>query len=404
MAKQTVNKTNSVDQKIRTKKFIYCTDSKIVPLITNFEDRKWTRANINELWNLYWTNTSNCSKIFGLKSKIYLQKFQLVNHFPNSYELSRKDLLYRNIKKYSKKYKMDGDKIGTKAHNRYVLVEFLPSTFILPVDYGIFLEEYRKASNSIWIMKPSGRSLGTGIIIVKSLSQIREKMYLNRQNVFETYLISRYIENPMLIGGKKFDLRLYVLVTSFQPLNAFLYEFGFCRFSTETYTKCGQQLHDKFIHLTNVSIQKKSANYNKKHGGKWSLQNLRLYLEGTQNARAVECLFNRIPFIVIHSLNAVSSAIVNIPNCFQLFGYDIIVDAELKPWLIEVNASPSLKGTTEGDEKMKIKLINDTLEVVLSEKWYPTSQEAGESNSKRSNNFKKLDENEINCRVVGGIE
>lgn len=394
MAKQ-INKSNF----LKTKNFFYCTDSKALPLIINFKNRKWIPRKFNESWNIYWANASNGSKIFHLKGRFCLQKYQLVNHFPNSYELSRKDLLYRNIRKYCQKLETEGDQLGSKIYNgqtnEYTFMDFLPSTYILPIDYGIFLEKYRKMTNSIWIMKPCGRSLGTGITVVNSLVQVKEKMNAVRENVFETYLISRYIESPLLIGGKKFDLRLYVLVTSFQPLNAFLYESGFCRFSTETYSKCGQQLHDKFIHLTNVSIQRKSINYNRKHGGKWSLKNLKLYLDGTQDATAVGRLFDRIPFIIIHSLKAVSSAFVNSPNCFQLFGYDVIVDADLKPWLIEVNASPSLKCTTECDQKLKVKLIDDTISIVLSEKRQVIDGETGEPNT----GYKKLLENEINCRI-----
>jgi hypothetical protein len=66
----------------------------------------------------------------------------------------------------------------------------------------------------------------------------------------------RYIDNPLLIGGKKFDLRLYVLVTSFRPLKCYLFKLGFCRFCTVKYDTSIQELDNMYIHLTNVSIQK----------------------------------------------------------------------------------------------------------------------------------------------------
>lgn len=403
MDKQTINTYDSREIKAKKTRLSYCTDSKSVPLAISFKNRNWLPKNLNETWDIYWGSTSaSFNKIFGTCSEISLQKYQIVNCFPNSYELSRKDLLYRNIGKYCKKLQLEDSKLESKTSSGQKLdnlMDFLPSTYILPIDYGIFLEEYRKRKKSVWIMKPCGRSLGTGISVLNSLMQIKEKMHAVRKKVFETYLISRYVENPLLIGGKKFDLRLYVLVTSFQPLNAFLYRFGFCRFATETYSKCGQRLQDKFIHLTNVNIQQKSLHYNRNHGGKWSLENLKLFLEGTQDPIKVGSLFNRIPFIVLHSLKAVSAPIVSNSHCFQLFGYDVIIDADLKPWLIEVNALPSLKSTTDADRKLKVNLIDDILNVVLVEKCQLTRCAVEGLKASSYNNFERLIEDKVYSEV-----
>jgi len=72
----------------------------------------------------------------------------------------------------------------------------------------------------------------------------------------------RYIENPLLISGKKFDLRFYVLVTSFHPLKAYLFKFGFCRFCSVKYNTNLMDINCLFAHLTNVSVQKEGNEYN----------------------------------------------------------------------------------------------------------------------------------------------
>lgn len=73
------------------------------------------------------------------------------------------------------------------------------------------------------------------------------------------YVISKYIQEPHLIDGFKYDLRLYVLVTSYDPLVVYMYNEGFVRFAAHKYDK--SNLHDQFIHLTNCSINKMSEEY-----------------------------------------------------------------------------------------------------------------------------------------------
>ena len=89
-------------------------------------------------------------------------------------------------------------------------------------------------------MKPCGKSQGAGIFLINKLSKLKKwsresRTVFNPNLVKESYVIGRYIENPLLMGGRKFDLRLYVLVTSFRPLKVYLYKHGFGRFCTAKY-------------------------------------------------------------------------------------------------------------------------------------------------------------------------
>lgn len=326
----------------------------------------------------------------------------MINHFPNCYELSRKDLLVKNIKRYRKDLERDGSQLAEKADNtgasssvscKYLHLDFVPTTFILPADYNMFVEEYRKNPLSTWIMKPCGKSQGTGIFLINKLSKLK-KWSREARNTFtpqigkESYVISRYIDNPLLIGGKKFDMRLYVLVTSFRPLKAYQFKLGFCRFCTVKYDTSVTELDNMYVHLTNVSVQKHGVSvgrtgvslganrsvvicnqwqgeYNTLHGGKWSVQNLKLYLESTRGHEVTSKLFGNISWLIVHSLRAVAPVMASDRHCFECYGYDIIVDNALKPWLVEVNASPSLTSTTVNDRILKYKLIDNILSVVL---------------------------------------
>lgn len=71
-------------------------------------------------------------------------------------------------------------------------------------------------------------------------------------------MVSRYVHNPLLINSHKFDLRIYVLVTSFEPLRVYIYKEGLTRFASEPYSS--HKFH-KFSHLTNYSINKKNENF-----------------------------------------------------------------------------------------------------------------------------------------------
>ncbi|BHF69531.1 Tubulin polyglutamylase ttll5 [Sparganum proliferum] len=172
----------------------------------------------------------------------------------------------------------------------------------------------------------------------------------------------------------KFDLRLYVAVTSYDPLIIYVYEEGLARFATVRYQFGIRSLKNVCMHLTNYSVNK--LNHDFVHnddadvedfGNKWSLGALLRYLrsEGKDTAG----LMLRIEDIIIKSFLAVESPIVSAchlfqagkNNCFELYGFDIIVDENLRPWLLEVNLSPSLACDTPLDFKVKSSMLADLL-------------------------------------------
>ncbi len=94
-------------------------------------------------------------------------------------------------------------------------------------------------------------------------------------------------------------------------------------------------------------------------------------------------MWDDIKSIIYVSLKATQTVVINDKHCFEMYGFDVLIDAQLKPWLIEVNASASLTTTTEIDRQIKMNLINDTFKIVIPADW-------GEDASKKgTNNFKE---------------
>ncbi|GIQ88205.1 tubulin polyglutamylase TTLL1, partial [Kipferlia bialata] len=136
-------------------------------------------------------------------------------------------------------------------------------------------------------------------------------------------------------------------------------------------------LDNSFAHLTNVAIQKHGQDYNRDNGGKWHIENLRTYLEATKGSEATNLVFEKIEYIITASLLAVQSAVGYDRHCFECYGYDLMIDDELRPWLIEVNASPSLSSSTLADRIMKNALIDDIIKVVVAPNFPETPEHRG---------------------------
>jgi tubulin polyglutamylase TTLL4 len=131
--------------------------------------------------------------------------------------------------------------------------EIAPTTYILPEDYKRWCAD-REINNfkSMYIMKPAASSCGRGIKV------IGKRTHVNKRS---GYIVSKYVSKPHLIRGFKYDLRVYVLVTSFEPLKIYIFKEGLVRLATVPYTTSKSSLKQRFIHLTNYSVNKKAETY-----------------------------------------------------------------------------------------------------------------------------------------------
>lgn len=259
------------------------------------------------------------------------------SQFPACHQISRKDFLSQN-------YQIMLDKFGGDHFN------FLPTSMILPQDRTKLQDTMNlEGPHTFWIVKPPGRNNGSGIVVINHPEQIPDHD--------EETLVMKYVKNPFLIDGRKFDLRVYVLVTSVDPLRVYIYDDGLVRFATEPYTNDPDLITDARVHITNYDINKGSDKFvyndnpEEPIGDKWTLSGLWKYLSDHPLPKNVSLftMWSQIEDLVIKSILVGLSSIrqefhqrvKSSYNCYKMFGYDILLDSGLKPHLMEVNSRPA---------------------------------------------------------------
>ncbi|RNF26329.1 putative tubulin tyrosine ligase [Trypanosoma conorhini] len=318
----------------------------------------------NELFNVIWAKRATPYTL------AHLGPYQKVNHFPGTWGIGRKDSLALNIEKMQRHF-------GVDAFN------IVPASFLIPKQWAQ-LEEYVKRQPDtsedplILIVKPSASSCGRGIRLYHGMPPMPTGT--------RPMVCQRYLGNPMLIYGRKFDLRLYCVVTSFDPLRIFLFDEGLVRFAAQKYRGMDKDLDNIHVHLTNYSVNK-TAELNLASRGKeyqsddpvdikWCLSDLRQFL--MENQKDGELTWERI---MRGCDDAVIKAFLSIENdvverirkecsdrtgrgCFEMYGLDLMVDAEYNVKLIEVNIMPSLATGTPLDKAVKSRMLAHLLTLI----------------------------------------
>jgi tubulin polyglutamylase TTLL6/13 len=285
-----------------------------------------------------------------------MKPYQKISHFPGMYCLARKDYLGNALNSMRRQFPDDYD--------------FYPKTWILPRDYQDFKNQFNSKGAKTFIVKPEASCQGRGIFLTRKLEEVPEKC-----------VVQRYLHKPYLIDDLKFDLRIYVLVSGCDPLRIFLHKEGLTRFATEPYSSpLKRNLQDTYMHLTNYAVNKSNPKfiYNTSQnqdavGHKWSLTALKDFLK--RQGKDVDTLWSNIADLIIKTLCSAQPLLAHIYRscqandytnsmCFEILGFDIILDHKLRPVLLEVNHSPSFTTDTPLDRSIKEQIITDSINLL----------------------------------------
>lgn len=192
-----------------------------------------------------------------------------------------------------------------------------------------------------WILKSSAGGKGEGITISRDVSELVSVVDACEKET--AWVVCRYLERPMLLTGRKFDLRCWVLVDPDYGMHMF--EEGVLRTSSFAYD-CSD-LRNQLQHLTNHCVQATAPEFGKhEHGNELSFAQMEEYMQRECGGKSFFAdILPQISRICALSLEAgrdkmhVSEG--SGLKSFQLFGFDLMIDADYKVWLIEINGNPA---------------------------------------------------------------
>nr|XP_044994429.1 tubulin polyglutamylase TTLL7 isoform X1 [Jaculus jaculus]XP_044994430.1 tubulin polyglutamylase TTLL7 isoform X1 [Jaculus jaculus] len=313
-------------------------------------------ADEDETSNLIW-----CDSAVQQEKISELQNYQRINHFPGMGEICRKDFLARNMTKMIKSRPLD--------------YTFIPRTWIFPAEYTQFqnyLKELKKKrKQKTFIVKPANGAMGHGISLIRNGDKLPSQDHL---------IVQEYIEKPFLMEGYKFDLRIYILVTSCDPLKIFLYHDGLVRMGTEKYIPPNESnLTQLYMHLTNYSVNKHNERFERDEtedkGSKRSIKWFTEFLHAHQHD--VAKFWNDISELVVKTLIVAEPHVLHAYRmcrpgqppgsdsvCFEVLGFDILLDRKLKPWLLEINRAPSFGTDQKIDYDVKRGVLLNALKLL----------------------------------------
>ncbi|XP_062960323.1 inactive polyglycylase TTLL10 [Cynocephalus volans] len=306
---------------------------------------------------------------------------QLLFQLPNNRLLTTKIGLLGALRGYARL--MDKAKKMSLCSPTKVLQmeEFFPET------YRLDIRNEREAFSALfdetqmWICKPSASNQGKGIFLLRNQEEVAALQASTRRveddptyrkapfRSPQTRVVQRYIQNPLLLDGKKFDVRSYLLIACAMPYMVF-FGHGYARLTLSLYDPHSSDLS---IHLTNQFMQKKSSLYVLlKEDTVWSMDHLNRYIndnfrktKGLPRDWVFTTFTKRMQQIMAHCFLAVKSKLQCKLGYFDLIGCDFLIDENFKVWLLEMNSNPALHTNCAVLKEVIPGVVSETLDLAL---------------------------------------
>ena len=205
-----------------------------------------------------------------------------------------------------------------------------------------------------WILKPSATNRGAGITVFICFEQLLEALTATRD--VREWVVSRYVERPLLLNKRKFHIRAYVLAAG--AIDVYFYDEVLCLCAGTKYSNSSNGNFDPFAHITNTCYQSEDPNFNEEdcvmllgdmanalaHTGRFSsLEEAKHSVDGVLDdmrdltAELFKCFKGEF------------GVYAPLPGCWEHYGLDFLVedleDGRLKVYLLEVNPGPDFKQT-----------------------------------------------------------
>ena len=296
-----------------------------------------------------------------------------ISHRSFNEQLYNFEKLYKNINNYTPK----GNKKFSDMFN-VILSKKIGSI------QNINIPETFNSGKNLWIIKPVNLNRGRFITVEKNLNEIikkleeiqsAKKININEKKKgndikCEYLLIQKYLEKPLLYQGRKFDIRIWVLFISEKEDDIYIFKQGHLK---ATCTKYDPDSKDLFVHLTNYSIQKYNENFSKiEIGNEIPFKAFQEELDKNNTGKNFyKDIYPKIVRIIRITGGAAKGRInfLNKKYCFEIFGYDFILDEKYQPYLLEINTNPGLEISSPLIDELLPRMIDDAFKLTIDQEF-----------------------------------